>query len=503
MELFDEELLKNEKTDNKKATTIIIVIMIFLTIMVLLVIGAMVYIKQTTLSITLNGQTSNTIKNMISIDENDPQKVYVPIRRIAKILGYNDYNGSYTTKSEENNQCYVESENEVAMFALNSNVIYKTLTDGNLDFEYFSIDEPVRSFNGELYTTIEGIEKAFNVSWNYDIENNKMIIYTMPYLINAYSKNINDFGYDNISEDFTDQKAILQNKLIVEKGKDSSSKRVGVLDVSEGQAKVLLEDKYEEIDYLQHTNDFLITSDGGKKGIISSNKKTKVKPQYDDIELMDFDSKLYIVEKSGKYGIIDFYGNKVLEENFDKIGIEDISKFSENDIKSKYILANNLIPAKYGEYWGFYDIRGNQMTEFKYDGVGYITSNNKAGTGYSLLTVPDYNVIVVEKDDRFNVITSTGKEIFESFYFTSIYLSINGDQNSYILEIDSNTYDLIAQLDGLGYGKNNAKGIDNSEEETEENNEQVINPEEENNEEVINPQESNQTENENEGNNEE
>ena len=67
MELFDEDLVKNEKTDNKKITAIIMVIMIFLIIMVLLVIGAMVYIKQTTLSVTLNGQTSNTIKNMISI----------------------------------------------------------------------------------------------------------------------------------------------------------------------------------------------------------------------------------------------------------------------------------------------------------------------------------------------------------------------------------------------------------------------------------------------------
>lgn len=458
MELFDEDLMKNEKTDNKKATTIIMVVMVFLIIMVLLVVGVMIYIKQTELNVTLNGQVSNTIKNMIIIDEDNSQNVYVPIRKIAKLLGYNDYNGSYTTKSEEKNQCYVECENEVAMFALNSNIIYKTLTDGEPNFEYFKIDLPVRSFDGELYTTIEGIEKAFNVSWEYDVENNKMRIYTMPYLISAYSRNISDYGYDTISEDFTNQKAVLDNKLIVEKNSNGSSKRAGVLDISDSQVKVLLEDKYEDIDYLQHTNDFLVTSDG-KKGIISSLRKTIVKLQYDEIELMDYDSKLYIVKKANKYGIIDFYGRKVLEEEFDEIGIKDISVFKTNDIKSKYILADSLIPVKKGENWGFYDTRGKQVTDFKYDDIGYTTSNNKAGTGYSLLTVPEYNVVVVKKGDRYNVITTSGKEVFEDFFFTSIYLYLNGEETSYILEIDSATYDLIAQLDGLGYGKNNSSGI--------------------------------------------
>ena len=505
MELFDEDFMKNEKTDNKKITTIIMIIMIFLIVMVLLVIGTMVYIKQTTLNVTLNGQSSNTIKNMISIDENNPQKVYVPIRKIAKLLGYNDYNGSYTTKSEEKNQCYVECENEVAMFALNSNVIYKTLTDGNSDFEYFTIDEPVKSFDGELYTTIEGIEKAFNVYWNYDIENNTMKIYTMPYLINSFSSKIIDYGYDNISENFTNQKAVLDDKLIVEKGKDKNNKKVGVLDISEGQAKVLLEDKYENIEYLQHTKDFLITADG-KKGIISSNKKTRVKPQYDEIQLMDYDSKLYIVKKSDKYGIIDFNGKKVLEEDYDEIGIEDISSFKENDIKSKYILADNLIPVKKGKAWGFFNTKGNQVTDFKYDSIGYLTSNNKAGTGYSLLTVPDYNVIVVHKGDRYNVITSSGKEVFDDFFFTSIYLSINGEKESYVLEIDSATYDLVAQLDGLGYGKNNSNRlIDNSNQEDEkeknqENKEENVQGSQERNQ-VENQENSDNNNNKDNGNN--
>ena len=126
MELFDEDFVKNVKTDNKKSLTIVMVLIIFFMIMVFLVVGAMIYIKQTTLKVTLNGQESTIIKNMIMIDENNPQNVYVPIKSISNLLGYSYYTGDYVIKSEEPNQCYVECENEVAMFTLGSRVIYKT-----------------------------------------------------------------------------------------------------------------------------------------------------------------------------------------------------------------------------------------------------------------------------------------------------------------------------------------------------------------------------------------
>ena len=498
MELFDEDFIKNEKTDNKKITTIILIIMIFLIIMVLLVVGAMIYISQTTLNITLNGQNSNNIKNMISIDENNPGRVYVPIKEFSKVIGgYETHRGSYTVKSEENNECYVECQNEVAMFTLNSRTLYKTLIDGSSEFEYFTIDEPVVSINGELYTTIDGIEKAFNVSWNYDVENNKMQIYTMPYLINAFSQRITDYGYDKVSEDFTNQKAILNNWLVVEQKSDGANKRVAVLDISNGQPKTLLEPKYEEISYLQRTKDFLITADG-KKGIISSTKQTKVRPQYDDIKLMDYDSKLYLIKKGKEYGIINFDGQKVLEAEYSEIGV-DISQFKENDIKSKYILAESLIPVKYGELWGFFDTNGNQITDFKYDNIGYITSNNRAGSGYSLLTVPDYNVVVVGINDKYTVMLTNGVEAWP-MACDSIYMSIYGGETSYLFEYNSNTFSVTDQLDSLGYGKNNNKNLNNNNsneqqnknDNQEENDENVSNENNQETTEDSNQEESNQ-----------
>ena len=511
MELFDEDFQSNEKIDNKKGLTIVLVLIIFFIVMVLLIIGVMIYIKQTTLSVTLNGQESSMIKNMIKIDDENPQNVYVPIRKIAKTLGYNDYSGNYITKSEEKNQCYVENDNEVAMFTLNSKVIYKTLKDGDSNFDYYTINnndkDAVISIDGELYTTIDGIEKAFNVSWNNDIENKKMNIYTMPSLVEIYSSRIKNNYYNGIngdytiSEDFTNQKATLQGMIIIEKeGSNSSYKKVAVLDASTGD--LILEPKYDEIQYLEHTKDFLVTADG-KKGIISSQKRTIAKLQYDDIQLMDVDRKLYLVENSNKYGIIDFDGKKILDAEYNEIGIDN-SKFKQNEIKSKYIIADTLIPVKNGEQWGFFDANGKQITEFKYDKIGYTTTNNKAGSGYSLLVVPEYNVIVVGTNEKYTVMFIDGKEAWP-MSCDSIYLSISGGVSSYLFEYNSDTFSVTEQLDRLGYGKNSKKSNNQDNEEDNQNVEDDQNEEENQNEEDNQNVEDDQNEedNQNEESNEE
>lgn len=481
MELFDEDLKINKKASNKRSTTIILVLIIFFIIMILATIGVVLYLKQTAFVVKYNGQESNTIKNILNINENNPMEVYIPIKKFAKILGYQSYDGNYMTKSEERNECYVQSKEEIAMFSLNSKTIYKTLTTGEVDFQKFEIDEPVKAINGELYTTIEGVKKAFNIRFDYDMENNKIEILTIPYMVQGYTQFVINNGYSAISEDFTNQKACLEGMLIVKKSTENNGDKMAVLDVSGGELKNILEPKYDNIQYLEHTNDFLVTADG-KKGIVSKKRETVVRTQYDDIILLDYDKRLYGIELMGKYGIIDFSGKEILPNDYSAIGL-DITSFKENNIKSKYILADRLIPLRNQEnFWGFFDTTTKTITDFKYTRVGYITSNNRAGSGYSLLVVPDYNVIVVEKNRKYSVITSSGEEIEGlPFVFDSIYLSISGGQTSYILEYNSEKYNLTEQLDGLGYGKNN--NIKNSNTKQENNNEaQDNNQQQENNE---------------------
>ena len=85
MDLFDEDLIQNKQTDHKRSTTIILAVIIFLLVMVCILIGVIVYLKQTTLNVELNGRVNNSIKNMIIIEDD---QVYVPIRKVAEHLGY-------------------------------------------------------------------------------------------------------------------------------------------------------------------------------------------------------------------------------------------------------------------------------------------------------------------------------------------------------------------------------------------------------------------------------
>ena len=340
MNIIDESFQEKQKKDNTKLIKRIILIIII--ILVLAIIGiaiTMVYIDNSKLRVYVDGKINNEVKDLLQIQ--DDGKIYVPIKEIAPYLGYKAFNGDYTDKSEDRSKCYVECENEVANFTLNSNKIYKLNTKSNSstgeNYEYFYAEEPVKAMDGILYTTTDGMEDAFNAVFNYDQAQNRIQIYTMPYLISLYTNSVLDYGYTKIDDEFNNQKTILDSMLIVQK--DSS---YGVINCDTGE--ILIEPKYDSIQYLQDTGSFLVTSNK-KVGILSKNGDLKVQLLYDSLELMDSDAGLYLAERDGSYGVIDINGNIKIYIEYDQIGL-DITKFSDNNIKNKYILVNNLIPVK-------------------------------------------------------------------------------------------------------------------------------------------------------------
>ena len=168
---------------------------------------------------------------------------------------------------------------------------------------------------------------------------------------------------------------------------------------------------------------------------------------YDSIELMDSDAGLYIVKKDNKYGVIDLRGNiKIYIEN-DEIGV-DISKFSQNNIKNKYILAGNLIPVRKDKLWALYDKNGNQLVDFKYDSFGYIASSSK--DALNLLVIPDYEVLVACKDKKYTLLNSVGEELFAAPVADDIYMTISGGETHYYITANNGTMDAEVYLDRIG-----------------------------------------------------
>ena len=436
-----EESFQNKEDNNKKMT--IRIILIFIVVLVIAIISVMaylMYVQSNTLKLSLDGKANDKVKELLLFEEDGT--VLVPIKEIAGYLGYNSYNGEYADKSESNNKCYVQTQDskEVANFVLGSNKVYKLDLTGNStdNYEYVYAEEPVQARSGVLYATTEMIEKAFNVSFQYDKDNNAITIFTMPYLIQAYSNRILDYGYTEISDVFANQKTVLNDMLVVKK-----EEKCAVIDV---KGNPILEPKYDNITYLPNVGDFLVES-GKKVGIISKDRKTKVEIDYDSIELMDSDLELYVAKKENKYGVIDFKGNpKIFIEN-DEIGM-DISNFEKNNIKNKYILAGNLIPARRDKLWGLYDKNGNLVVDFKYDSLGYVASSNK--NVYNLLVIPDYNVIVACKDKKYTLLSSVGKELFAAPVADDIYMTISDNVKHYYISANNGTMDATVYLDKIG-----------------------------------------------------
>lgn len=446
MNIIEESFQEKQKKDKTKLIKRIILVVII--ILVLAIIGiaiTMVYLDKAKLRVYVDGKINDEVKNLLVIQEDG--KVYIPIKEIAPYIGYESYNGDYRDKSEDKSRCYIQCEDEVANFTLNSNKIYKLSTKSKSntgeDYDYFYADEPIKAMNGILYTDTVGFEEAFNTVFNYDRNNNRIQIYTMPYLIQSYTNSVLDFGYSKIDDDFENQKAILESMLIVQR---DGSGTIGVINCDTGD--VLIEPKYDDIQYLQDTNDFLVTSNK-KVGILSNSGELKVQLLYDSLELMDSDAGLYLAERDGKYGVIDTNGSIKIHLEYDEIGA-DITRFTNNDIKNKFILADNLIPVKKDKLWGFFDKTGKQLVDFKYESFGYIASNNR--DAMNLLVIPEYNMIVAKRDGKYALVNSEGEEKVPNI-LDDAYMTISSGVTYYYMTYNDKRYDIEDYLDAVGVEK--------------------------------------------------
>jgi len=207
MELYDENV-----NETKSKTPIIIGISIaILIVMTILIVFGIFYLKSSITTITIDGKRNIEIEKLFYIESTEEGKqLYLPIIKIAQFLGYEGFNGDYLNKSEDKTKCHVIGENETAMFTRDSNFLTKITK--NSEVEYITLDKPTFERNGELYTTIEGIEKAFNISFFTDKEFKNINIYSMDYLIKHYASALKVKKYSN---KFSDKKAIFEDMIII------------------------------------------------------------------------------------------------------------------------------------------------------------------------------------------------------------------------------------------------------------------------------------------------
>lgn len=410
MELYDET---SEQKKSKAPMIIGISIGVLVLITILIVLG-IIYLKSLITTINIDGVRNIEIEKTFYIENNEEgSQLYLPILKTAKFFGYEGFYGDYKDKSEDKTKCHVIGKNEIAMFTQDSDILLKVTNDSEI--EYIKLDKPVFEKNGELYTTVQGIEKAYNILFSSDEKYKNVKIYSMEKLIEEYAKLLKKEKY---STAFSDQKAIFKNMLIVEE-----NKQYGVINIATKQ--YVLEAKYDEIRFLPATTEFLVKSNG-KYGIVAIGENeiiTKIKMAYDEIKSIDNRIGLYLVKQNNLYGVINVNGNVIVEPEYKQIGINN-NVYIQNGVENSYILFDEILPVQTIDgLWGFYNIKGEKITDFKYSDVGCQTS--PVVNTYPVLIIPNHKVIVVQKDKKYNLINSNGDELISSSLIGSVYLKQN------------------------------------------------------------------------------
>ncbi len=441
MNLIEESYIQKQQRP-KKIKRIILIIIIILLIAIFAIIGVLLSLREKPLIAYINGNQNNQVLDALKIQEDGT--IYVSIKKFASYVGYEAFSGKYEEKSEETNKCYVQSSNEVVNLSLNNKRIYQLdlSTKEDEDYRYYDMREQVVSKDGELCVRSNEIEQVFNTRLTYDKENNRIIIETLPYLIQEKSADVLNYGYEMIDEKFANQKTIFSNMLIVTK---NEKKSYGIIDSNTGE--ILVEAKYSDIEYLPNIGDCIV-EDNKKFGIVSPKevKKTKIQVNYDSIDLVDKDAGLYVVGKDGKYGIIDLKGNSRVPVEYDKIGI-DPKEFQDNHIDNKYLLVDNLIPVMKDGLWGMLDKRGNAIVPLVFDSYGYVATSNK--NAMSLLVVPDYEVIIVCKNKKYGLMNKSGERILDVIA-DDIFMTYENGENKYYINANNSQVNLLDYLDQVG-----------------------------------------------------
>lgn len=427
-------LLENEEvaSKNKKTKLIMTIIIIMIAILVAICVGLVIMlnnIQTNMLKLTIDAKSQSKFSDKMFVIEDNT--IYVSIEDFAPLVGYSVYRGDH--KSESDTKGYIQSSFEEASFELNSNQITKTII-GETDSEYYTIDKAVKNINNKLYMSAEGMQIAANCLINYSSKTNQYTAYSLTYLTTYYPTKILDASL----EDFSNQKALLQNMIVVKNAN-------GNLGVRTFDGKEVIGTKYTNIKFIESSKDFIVTTADKKMGILASDGSTKVQANYDDIKQLDKESKLYLVKSNNKYGVINEVGNTVIYTEYDKIGV-DAATFAGNEIKNPYFIFNKYIPVQKDKKWGLFDKSGNLALKLNYDELGCSTAKK----GNNILFVPEREYLVVGQNKKYGIVNNQAKELIPC-QLDSMYAVVNSGKTTYYMSQGTNEVEIISYMEKYGY----------------------------------------------------
>ncbi len=458
---------EKEKQSNKKILVIAVTLIVILAIAVTSIYFYTANARKKLLKVYINAVNWSRYGDTTVVDKKrlagnsvikEGNKYYFAIKDFAEVAGFNFYRGDRTT--EEETKAYIENNSERVTFVSGSKEIrkyyltssYSSGKNSNLTSQVFNIDDTILFKNGKLYISENGIGRAFNVLFKYNQSSNNIQIYTLEYFYSLMSGQIKDLfkvnsNTNNESKVVIDnKKALLYNYVI---NYDEATGLYGMALLSD-PTKLIISKKYKQIDYVEGSDDFIVTTVDGKVGILGKDSLAKVDPKYDSIENIDLNAGLYLVKLYEKYGVVTQMGKIVVSVDYDQIGLD--SNIDDKNLTSRYLLYDNCIPVKLLGKWGFYDKNGNKIVDTEYDSIGCYRVQNADGNAQPLVIIPDLNGIVLGKKFEsanksssqilYGIVDKTGQMII-NLGAESIYKVVFNNNTSYYYYTSGQSIDIV------------------------------------------------------------
>lgn len=458
---------EKEKQSNKKILVIAVTLIVILAIVATSIYFYTANARKKLLKVYINAVNWSRYGDTTVVDKKrlagnsvikEGNKYYFAIKDFAEVAGFNFYRGDRTT--EEETKAYIENNSERVTFVSGSKEIrkyyltssYSSGKNSNLTSQVFNIDDTILFKNGKLYISENGIGRAFNVLFKYNQSSNNIQIYTLEYFYSLMSGQIKDLfkvnsNTNNESKVVIDnKKALLYNYVI---NYDEATGLYGMALLSD-PTKLIISKKYKQIDYVEGSDDFIVTTVDGKVGILGKDSLAKVDPKYDSIENIDLNAGLYLVKLYEKYGVVTQMGKIVVSVDYDQIGLD--SNIDDKNLTSRYLLYDNCIPVKLLGKWGFYDKNGNKIVDTEYDSIGCYRVQNADGNAQPLVIIPDLNGIVLGKKFEsanksssqilYGIVDKTGQMII-NLGAESIYKVVFNNNTSYYYYTSGQSIDIV------------------------------------------------------------
>ena len=251
-------------------------------------------------------------------------------------------------------------------------------------------------------------------------------------------------NYDKIEalENYDESENIWYEKNVLKVQKDG---KWGLIDLD---GKEIASTTYDNIETLKGVENSIIVEKDGKKGLLNDKGSKIIDTEYSDIESLgtDYKNGYITINQEKKYGVISLSGEKVLENNYEKVENIYGEKYFVVKENGKQILidkqgnkvitdgfdeikqiANSGIIYKKQNKFGLMDFEGNVKIEAEYDSLKEINTDIFAATkdGKTGLIDKDKNEKVAFEYKEIKYNKKAGRYIAEDENYNSKILNSN------------------------------------------------------------------------------